>query len=86
MSIDHFKNGNDTYGHLLGDKVIRFIGSTMQNSVKGKDLVARYGGEEFAVLLPDTPYQGALAVAEGIRAAIEGGRLVRSDSESRSAP
>jgi diguanylate cyclase len=78
--IDKFKHVNDTYGHLLGDKVIRFIGNIMQNCVKGKDLVARYGGEEFAILLPNTPYEGALAATESIRKAIESGRLVRSDT------
>ena len=78
--IDHFKAVNDNYGHLIGDKVIRFIGSIMKNTVKGKDVVARYGGEEFAILLPDTDYESALAVGESIRAACEAGRLVRSDT------
>ena len=80
VDIDHFKNVNDSYGHLLGDKVIRFVGSIMKNSVKGKDLVSRYGGEEYAILLPDTEHQGALTVAENIRASIEAGKLIRSDT------
>lgn len=78
--IDRFKHINDTYGHLLGDKVIKFVAKTLRDSVKGKDLAARFGGEEFAVLLPDTALDGALALAENIRAAIETGRLVRSDT------
>ena len=80
IDIDHFKNVNDTFGHLLGDKVIRFVGSIMQNSVKGKDLVARYCGEEFAIVLPATGHQGALVVAENIRKSIEAGKLIRSDT------
>ena len=78
--IDNFKQVNDTYGHLLGDKVIRFIGSIMKECVRGKDLIARYGGEEFAVVLPETGYETALEVAEDIRQSIENGRLVRSDT------
>ena len=77
--IDRFKNVNDTYGHLLGDKVIQFVGNTMKQCVKGRDLVARFGGEEFAVLLSDTPVDGARALAESIRQTIESGRLVRAD-------
>ena len=80
LDIDHFKKVNDNYGHLLGDKVIRFVGSIMKNCVKGKDMVSRYGGEEFAILLPDTGHEGALVVAENIRASIEAGKLVRSDT------
>ncbi len=80
VDIDRFKDINDAHGHLLGDKIIKLVGKTMENCVKGKDLVSRYGGEEFAVLLPDTPFPGAMAVAESIRRGVEGGRLIRVDT------
>ncbi|MEM7253307.1 MAG: diguanylate cyclase [Pseudomonadota bacterium] len=76
--IDHFKSINDTHGHLVGDRVIRFLAQTMTERVKGRDLVARYGGEEFTVLLPETGITGATTVAENIREAMENARLVRS--------
>ncbi|MEZ5559571.1 MAG: GGDEF domain-containing protein [Pseudomonadales bacterium] len=69
--IDHFKAFNDTHGHLVGDRVLRFVAQEMQQCVKGRDLLARYGGEEFAILLPATPYSGAMMLAESIRAIIE---------------
>ena len=80
VDIDHFKRVNDTHGHLVGDRVIRFVASTLKRLVKGKDTTARFGGEEFAVVLPDTPVSGAMAVAENIRRAVADARLVRSDT------
>jgi diguanylate cyclase len=67
LDIDHFKQVNDTYGHLTGDDLLRIIAKTLRDYVKGKDIVCRYGGEEFMILLPDTPLMGAVTVAEKIR-------------------
>lgn len=78
IDIDHFKKLNDSYGHLLGDKVIKFIADLIKQRVKGKDTAARFGGEEFIVLLPDTPIDGAYTVAEDIRQSIEKSRIKRS--------
>ncbi len=69
--IDHFKSFNDTHGHLVGDSVLRNVAQEMEQCVKGRDMVARYGGEEFAVLLPNTRLEGALMLAESIRAIVE---------------
>jgi diguanylate cyclase len=71
IDIDHFKNINDTHGHLIGDKVLRGIGQLLLKKMRGTDYLARYGGEEFAALLPDTPVNGALTVAESLRLAVE---------------
>jgi diguanylate cyclase len=79
--IDHFKRINDSYGHLFGDKVLRTIAQVVKDSVKGRDTAARYGGEEFAVLLPDTPVDGARTLAEQIRTKVERCRIKRSGSE-----
>jgi diguanylate cyclase len=80
IDIDHFKSFNDTYGHLVGDQVIKIVATAMKDMIKGKDFVARYGGEEFAVLLPDTPLKGAQIVAESIRSNIASRELRRKDS------
>lgn len=73
--IDHFKEVNDNYGHLIGDKVLRFVASTIKRCIKGKDLAARFGGEEFAVILDDTDISGAYTVAEQIREAVLAGAI-----------
>jgi len=78
MDIDHFKKINDTFGHLLGDRVIKVVAETLKNQVKGKDTAARYGGEEFSVLLPETELMDAVKVAENIRLAIERTRIKRA--------
>lgn len=64
--IDHFKQFNDSYGHLLGDQVLRLVASVLTQNTSARDLVARYGGEEFAVILPDTNIDDAVAVAKNI--------------------
>jgi len=83
LDIDHFKNINDTYGHLFGDKVIRVIAETLKSKVRGQDTVARLGGEEFAVLLPETDTTGARVVAEHIRQSIERGKIRRLDTQEQ---
>ena len=69
--IDHFKEINDKFGHLVGDNVLKMIATTINDLTKGRDFVARFGGEEFAVILPDTPLGGAVRVAEQIRSHLE---------------
>jgi two-component system cell cycle response regulator len=69
--LDHFKRINDTWGHLAGDLVLRESAALVKQMVRREDCYARYGGEEFCLVLPDQKAQGAAAVAEKIRAAIE---------------
>jgi diguanylate cyclase len=68
--IDHFKNFNDSFGHLTGDQVLRLVAMAMKHNVKGQDIAARYGGEEFAVVLPHTVLRSAITVADHIRRAV----------------
>jgi diguanylate cyclase len=67
IDIDHFKKFNDTYGHLIGDEVLRVVARLLRENVKGRDTPARYGGEEFAVILPQTSLNHAAKLAEQIR-------------------
>ena len=72
LDTDHFKNVNDTYGHPVGDQVLRRLAGLLSDSVReAVDMAARYGGEEFAVLLENTPHDGALKLAERLRSALE---------------
>ena len=69
--IDHFKTINDTYGHPVGDRVLKRVSAILQENARKTDVVARYGGEEFAVLMEETDTKGAYHIAERIREAIE---------------
>jgi two-component system cell cycle response regulator len=72
VDVDHFKPYNDNFGHVAGDAALAQVGRILLKNARTNDLPVRYGGEEFAVLLPDTDKDGAMAVAQRIRAAIEG--------------
>ena len=67
LDIDHFKKVNDTYGHPIGDEVLRQVAQVLRKAVRVIDIPARYGGEEFAVVLESTDLDGAIALAERIR-------------------
>jgi diguanylate cyclase (GGDEF)-like protein len=70
MDVDKFKNFNDTYGHLAGDKVLETLAITLKQTVRGEDVPSRFGGEEFTVLLPESGAEGAWLASERIRNAV----------------
>ncbi|NQT16065.1 MAG: diguanylate cyclase [Planctomycetes bacterium] len=70
--LDHFKRVNDTHGHQIGDRVLRFAAQTISRSIRCYDSVGRYGGEEFVVVLPGAKIDEAEAFAERIRAELAG--------------
>ncbi len=77
--VDFFKNYNDTLGHPAGDDVLRQVSNILQRSVRDNDIVCRYGGEEFALILPGAGKEGAVALAERIRAKVESTPFFRED-------
>lgn len=83
LDIDHFKQVNDTYGHLAGDAVLRDISSLLRDSARPRDSVARYGGEEFTIILPQTNIEDALRVAERIRESVEKREIVTAGHSLR---
>ena len=68
--IDHFKKFNDSFGHLIGDQVLRVVATLVKQSIKGRDTAARYGGEEFGIVLPNTTLRQATIVADQIRRSV----------------
>lgn len=71
IDLDHFKQVNDRHGHAAGDTVLRGVAQLLRSSLQGRGVVGRIGGEEFVLVLPDTPLEAALDVAERARAAAE---------------
>ncbi len=72
MDLDHFKEVNDSHGHLVGSRLLSLVAGELKNLVRDFDVVVRYGGDEFVVVLINTARDGALHVAERIRKRIEG--------------
>src|SRR5271170_5917646 len=83
VDIDHFKNVNDTYGHLCGDEVLQAVTRRMKDCIRPYDTVGRYGGEEFLILASNADQAGTLALAERVRGVIESKPVVTQAGEVR---
>ncbi|MDR3722616.1 MAG: diguanylate cyclase [Candidatus Acidoferrales bacterium] len=83
VDIDHFKNVNDTYGHLCGDEVLQAVTRRMKECIRPYDTVGRYGGEEFLIIASNTDAVGTLALAERIRGVVESKPVVAQAGEVR---
>jgi diguanylate cyclase (GGDEF)-like protein len=70
IDIDHFKHVNDTFGHEMGDWVLKMVATTLASAKRDPDVVARFGGEEFVIMLPETTSMAAITVAERIRSMV----------------
>ncbi len=72
IDVDYFKSYNDSFGHVMGDEALRSVAQVLTQSFsRSGDMAARYGGEEFAIILPNTSFDGARSLAEGVRRAVE---------------
>jgi diguanylate cyclase (GGDEF)-like protein len=69
--VDHFKELNDSYGHLLGDRVLYEVAHVINNNIRPTEMVARYGGDEFIILLPDKDIETARLMAQRLQKAIK---------------
>lgn len=80
LDLDHFKKVNDTFGHLVGDKVIRYTAGLLKKHSLDSHHIARYGGEELAVIMPETTIEDALKIAESIRMNLSTSQLKQKDN------
>ncbi|MBI5285231.1 MAG: GGDEF domain-containing protein [Chloroflexi bacterium] len=71
MDMNNFKEINDTFGHIIGDKFLSLVGQVISRQIRGSDIGARYGGDEFVVILPNTALEEARLTAEKLSAAVE---------------
>lgn len=81
IDIDHFKKFNDTYGHLIGDQVLKLVANTLVENLKGRDIIARYGGEEFVILLPNTDLVSAEKVGNLLRLGLGTKQIRRKNTQ-----
>lgn len=83
LDIDHFKQINDTHGHLTGDSVLRGLASMLQKRLRPNDKLGRYGGEEFCAILPETNLSSAVRIAEELRALVAAHAFVAEGKDVR---
>ncbi|MFL6549881.1 MAG: diguanylate cyclase [Povalibacter sp.] len=83
LDIDHFKQINDSYGHLTGDSVLRGLANILQKRLRPNDKLGRYGGEEFCAILPETNLSSAVRIAEELRALVAAHSFVAEMTELR---
>jgi len=81
--IDFFKIYNDKNGHVAGDRLLQKLTKVISSKIRDVDTLARYGGEEFLIILPETPHEGAVKVAERIRKAVEQTRFKGQESQPK---
>lgn len=81
LDIDHFKQVNDTYGHLAGDAVLVYLAQVIQQMIRSTDIAGRFGGEEFGIILPNTPAANAEILAERLRYKIETNPIVYANEQ-----
>jgi diguanylate cyclase (GGDEF)-like protein len=83
IDIDHFKQINDTYGHQIGDDVLKNLGKLIPETLRENDIVARYGGEEIFAILPNTSDSDAIIAAERLRHKIESTALIKDNKVNK---
>jgi diguanylate cyclase (GGDEF)-like protein len=81
MDLDRFKQVNDTYGHLVGDRVLRDIGMLLHNAIRDTDILGRYGGDEFIAVLPNTPINGGMEVAQRLYSSVASHKVIAGGAE-----
>ncbi len=82
IDVDHFKNYNDTYGHLEGDECLKLVASTIKETIKREtDIIGRYGGEEFLCVLPETDTASAFKIAQKLRESIFEKKLIHENTD-----
>ncbi len=81
LDIDKFKYINDTYGHNVGDDVLKILSNTLVETLRESDIIARFGGEEFAILLPFTDIEGARVIAEKLRTTVANKKVITPDGD-----
>lgn len=80
LDLDNFKKLNDTYGHLIGDEILKRLALVLKNNIRKYDIVSRFGGEEFVILLPNTQIKRAKLVCERIRREVQNDRELKKYS------